>query len=144
MTTNVPIKQKSGIGFSHDATDVRDELSKFFSLEFVNRIDYAGLFNPLSPKIVRRIMEERILVMLKTKWQKKGITPEIHPKVVTFLAEKGYNKKWGARNLERTVDELISSPLAKFLTKKKEKDKITIQVEIKDNSIKFSIKKSFF
>jgi ATP-dependent Clp protease ATP-binding subunit ClpA len=144
MTSNVPIQQKSGIGFGAVGTEVRDELTKFFSPEFVNRIDFVGLFDPLSPQIVQRIVEERILIILKTKWQKKGIKLEISPEVVNLLAQTGYSKKWGARNLERTVDESISSPLAKFLNKLKDEKKITVIVNIKDGSIDFEIKETYF
>jgi len=137
MTSNVPIQQKLGIGFGAEGTEVRDELTKFFSPEFVNRIDFVGLFDQLSPEIVRRIVEERILTILKTKWRKKGIMLEISPEVVNLLAQKGFSKKWGARNLERTVDELISSPLAKFLVNFKEKERKTVLMNIKDGSIEF-------
>lgn len=144
MTSNVPLQQKSGIGFGAEGTEVRDELTKFFSPEFVNRIDFVGLFDQLSPEIVGRIIEERILTILVKKWQKKGIKLEINYDVVRFLAKKGYSNKWGARNLERTVDELISSPLAKFLTKRKEKGLTTVLVFIQDDSIEFKIKKTYF
>jgi ATP-dependent Clp protease ATP-binding subunit ClpC len=137
MTSNLPIKQKQGIGFGADETEVRDQLVKYFSAEFVNRIDFIGLFNPLSPETVKRILENRILATLKDKWQKKGIALEIQPEVVARLAEKGYSKKWGARNLERTVDEMISSPLAKFITKKKAGERIKVRVDIKDGSFEF-------
>ena len=144
MTSNVPIQQKAGIGFGSEGTEVRDELTKFFSSEFVNRIDFIGLFDQLSPEVVGRIIEERILTLLVTKWRKKGIVLDINYDVVRLLAKKGYSKKWGARNLERSVDELISSPLAKFLTGKEEKGQKTVLVFIQDGSIEFEIKESYF
>ena len=137
MTSNLPIKQRRGIGFGADETEVRDQLVKYFSPEFVNRIDFVGVFNPLSPETVKRILENRILAILKDKWQKKGIALEFRPDVVARLAEKGFSKKWGARNLERTVDEMVSSPLAKFMTRKKAGKRIKVKVEIKDGSFEF-------
>lgn len=144
MTSNIPVKPKPKIGFMEEQTDVRDEVAKFFPPEFVNRIDYIGLFNPLTIEIIRCILEEKELPLLEDKWQEKGVTLDIHPQVVTFMAEQGYSIKWGARNLYRAVEELLGSPLAKFITRKKVKGKITILVTIKDNSIKFSLKESFF
>lgn len=137
MTSNLPIKQQRGIGFGADEMEVRDQLVKYFSPELVNRIDFVGVFNPLSPETVKRILEDRILAILKEKWRKKGIALEIQPEVVERLAEKGYSRKWGARNLERTVDEMISSPLAKFMTKKKPGERIKVRVNIRDGSFEF-------
>jgi len=139
MTSNIPIEQKQDIGFGtlEAETEARDRLTKYFSPEFINRIDFVGLFNRLPIEIVHRIVEKRILTILKNTWRKKGIVLEITPEVALLLAEKGYSKKWGARNLERTVDELISSPLAKFLTKTKGKKRIKIRVDVKDDSFEF-------
>jgi ATP-dependent Clp protease ATP-binding subunit ClpC len=142
MTSNVTIQQKAGIGFGAEETEARDELAKFFSAEFVNRIDFVGLFDQLSAQTVQKILEERILTRLKTKWQKKGIELEIGYDVIKLLGQKGYSRKWGARNLERTVDELISSPLAKFLAQAKDKEKKTILVDVTNGAVEFEIKKS--
>jgi ATP-dependent Clp protease ATP-binding subunit ClpA len=144
MTSNVPIQPKAGIGFGTEETEVRDELTKFFSPEFVNRIDFVGLFGPLSPEVVQHILEERILTILVKKWRKKKVDLKVEHDVVKHLGRKGYSKKWGARNLERTVDESISSPLAKFLTNIEEKGLKTVRVSIKDGKIAFEHKKSYF
>lgn len=144
MTSNLPLQQKPGIGFVDKGAGVRDELTKFFSPEFVNRVDFVGLFDQLSSETVWRIVEERIIPVLEKKWKKKGINLEISPQAVSYVAEKGFSKKWGARNIERTVDKLISSPLAKFLQKEKDKTQKTILVFIKDGVIEFKIKKSYF
>jgi ATP-dependent Clp protease ATP-binding subunit ClpA len=144
MTSNVPVQIKAGIGFVTEETEVRDELTKFFSPEFVNRIDYAGLFDALTPEVVQHILEEKILPILLKKWRKKGVDLMVGHGVVKFLAKKGYSKKWGARNLERTVDESISSPLAKFLTNVEEKGLKTVHVSIMEGQIAFEHKKSYF
>jgi ATP-dependent Clp protease ATP-binding subunit ClpC len=144
MTSNVPIQQKSGIGFGAEETGVRDELTKFFSPEFVNRIDFVGLFEPLALEVVQRILEERVMIILVEKWRKKGVDLNIGLDVVKLLAQKGYSKKWGARNLERTVDELISSPLAKFMMNIEEEGLKTVLVSIVAGKIVFEHKKSYF
>ena len=123
---------------------MREEITKFFPPEFVNRLDYIGLFNPLTLDIIQCILEEKLLPLLEDKWSKKGITLEIHPAAVKFLAEAGFDIKWGARNLERILEEVISSPLAKFLAKKKAKGKMRVVIDVKKDSIDFKIKESFF
>jgi ATP-dependent Clp protease ATP-binding subunit ClpA len=144
MTSNVQVEQRKKIGFMLDETGVREELLKYFPAEFVNRIDFIGLFNPLSQEVVQRIISERIILVLMSKWKKRGIRLEINPEVVRHLAKKGYTRKWGARNLERTVDELISSPLARFLGESKVDKNATVRIESIDGSIEFAIKESYF
>ena len=74
---------------------------------------------------------------MKQRWKKKDIIIEVTSAAVLLLAEKGYSEKWGARNLERTIDELLSSPLTKFISKVNGKKKIKIRVEVKDGSFRF-------
>lgn len=145
MTSNILIEQKQDIGFhTHEAeTEARDQLTKYFAPEFLNRIDFIGVFNRLPTEIVQQIVEARIVPLLKEKWQKKGIELEVTPDAIMLLIEKGYSEKWGARNLERTVDELISSRLARFLSKTKGKKKIKIRVEVKDGVFEFKRKGLF-
>lgn len=137
MTGNIPIKKQQAIGFlgQDEVQDARNLLKDYFAPEFVNRIDLVGVFNSLPIKIVRQIVEERIVPPLEGKWQKKGIDLEVTPEAVTLLVGKGYSKQWGARHLERTVDELLSSRLARFLPEAKDKGQITIRVDVRDDSL---------
>jgi len=140
MTSNILIEQNQDIGFltQEIETEARDQLVKYFAPEFVNRIDFVGVFNRLSTEIVQRIVEERIVLLLKEKWQKKGIDLEVTPEAVMLLVKKGYSEKWGARNLERTVDELISTRLARFVPKAKSKKGIKIRVTVKEGSLQYN------
>jgi len=139
MTSNILIAQKQSIGFLNNEieTEARDQLTKNFAPEFLNRIDYIGIFNKLSKKTAQQIVESRIIPLLIERWKKRNIILEVTPAAVMLLVEKGYNKKWGARNLERTVDELISSHLTKFISSTNEKKRINIRVEEKDGSFRY-------
>ena len=139
MTSNIIIEQKQSIGFlTHEAeTEARDQLTKYFSQEFLNRIDFIGIFDKLPIEIAQQILETRIIPILKERWQKKDIILEITPKALMLLVERGYNEKWGARNLERTVDELISSHLTKLISATNKKKKFKICIEVKDGSFRF-------
>jgi ATP-dependent Clp protease ATP-binding subunit ClpC len=133
MTGNIPIEKQQAVGFleQEKKTDAHDLLARYFAPEFVNRIDFVGVFNKLPFKIVRQILEQRILVDLKEKWQMRGIDLRVTPEAVTLLMKRGYSEKWGARHLERTVDELLSSSLARFLGK----GQITIRVGVRDDCL---------
>jgi len=121
MTSNIPVNKQQSIGYGNKAetgTDVRQQLKGHFAPEFLNRIDFIGAFNNLSSEVAQRIVESKIIPLLKKRWKKKNILLEFSPEAVQLIAEKGCTEKWGARNLERTVNETINSPLAKFITGK--------------------------
>ena len=112
-------------------------LTKYFLPEFLNRIDFIGVFNNLSNETARQILETRIVPLLKERWERKNVLLEITPAALMLLVEKGYSKEWGPRNLERTVDEFISSHLIKLFSNANEKKKIKMRVEAKDGSFRY-------
>jgi ATP-dependent Clp protease ATP-binding subunit ClpC len=146
MTSNILVKKQQSIGYGNKAetgTDVREQLKGHFAPEFLNRIDFIGAFNNLSSVVAQLIVETKIIPLLKKRWKKKKILLEFSPEAVELIAEKGCTEKWGARNLERTVNETINSPLAKFITGKSDTT-IRILITVKDNDFEFKkIKKLF-
>jgi ATP-dependent Clp protease ATP-binding subunit ClpA len=139
MTSNILVKKKKSIGYGNLAeteTDVRQQLTGHFAPEFLNRIDFIGAFNHLSSEVAQQIVESKIIPLLKKRWKKKQILLEFTPEAVSLIAEKGCTEKWGARNLERTVNETINSPLAKFISGKSNTT-IRILVTEKKNGFEF-------
>jgi ATP-dependent Clp protease ATP-binding subunit ClpA len=64
---------------------------------------------------------------------------EFTPEAVHLIAEKGCTEKWGARNLERTVNEAINAPLAKILPADGEGAK-SVWVKEKNKAFEFEIR----
>lgn len=139
MTSNTILEQKQSLGFHslEEETGARDELTKYYPQEFLNRIDFIGVFNRLSNETAQKIIETRIVPLLKERWENKNIILEFSPNAVMLLAEKGYSEKWGARNLERTVDELISSNLTKFISNINLDKNVKIIIDVEDGSFLF-------
>jgi len=139
MTSNIPVEKDQSIGFLSDekSKQTRDKLTTYFPPEFLNRIDYICVFNKLSKKVAEDIVNNKIIPLIKDKWKEKNISFEISSEVLSFIVEKGFSEKWGARNLERTVDTLISSPLAKFLQDVKEKKNTKVKIFIENGTIQF-------
>jgi ATP-dependent Clp protease ATP-binding subunit ClpC len=140
MTSNISIERDHSIGFLSDETDqgVRDQLMKYFPAEFINRIDYIGVFNSISGETAEKIVSRSIIPQVKQKWQKKGIGLIFSNEAITLITQKGFSKKWGARNLERTVDELINTPLAKFMPEMNNNEIIKMEIGVKEGSLVFN------
>ncbi len=124
MTSNAGTKFKSnGIGFTKDSymvleNRVNDALKEIFRPEFLNRVDETIVFTKLEKKELRQILE----LMLKEVAQEiteKGMTLEVSDEVKEFLLKEGYDEKYGARPLRRTIQKYIEDEIAeKYLLKK--------------------------
>jgi ATP-dependent Clp protease ATP-binding subunit ClpC len=85
-----------------------------FKPELLNRFDGVIVFRPLGPEELRGIA--RILLAgLTRELAEKGVTIEITDEIVSFLAEKGFDPKFGARPMRRALQEHIEEPLARRL-----------------------------
>lgn len=150
MTSNVGaefIQKETSIGFvtSNDAQAsydkmkeiVLEQLTKQFRPEFLNRVDEKVVFRPLSKEDLASIVEIMINDMNK-RLEEKGISLKVTKKVKSFLVEKGYDPKLGARPLRRSIQEYVEDPLSEDVLKGKfgygskislkvEKDKITFK-----------------
>jgi ATP-dependent Clp protease ATP-binding subunit ClpA len=138
MTSNVMVKHTDSIGYhSHSSeVDVRQQLTRHFAPEFLNRIDFIGLFNSLSKETSLQIVENKIIPVLKKIWIEKDVRLRFTNEAKNGIAEKGCTEIWGARNLERTVDELINSPLTKFLPVLDEKE-LNVLVKYENDVFEF-------
>ncbi len=126
MTSNVGMKDvKAGgrIGFStNDATDdyenmkatVEETMKRLFNPEFLNRIDEYVIFKPLKREHMHRIIDLQIKRLLK-RLDARGMTLELAKNAKDFIAEKGFDEKFGARPLRRTIQRFVEDPLAEDL-----------------------------
>ncbi|MDP3734950.1 MAG: AAA family ATPase [bacterium] len=87
---------------------------RIFKPELLNRFDGVIVFRPLGPEELRGIA--RILLAgLARELTEKGVTLEITEEIVAFLAEKGFDPKFGARPMRRALQEHIEEPIARKL-----------------------------
>lgn len=125
MTSNVGARQVKdfgrGLGFetaSQKAQSseiekgvIEKELKKTFSPEFLNRIDDIIVFNSLEKKDIRKIVDIE-LVKLIHRIEELGYAIEISDKAKDFIAEKGFDSKYGARPLNRAIQKHIEDLIA--------------------------------
>lgn len=117
MTSNAGTTLKSsGIGFGaegHVALEnrVNTVLKEMFRPEFLNRVDETIVFHTLTRAEIRSIVD-LMLREVANSMQEKGIRLVFDDAVKDLLSEKGYDDKYGARPLRKTIQRLIEDPLA--------------------------------
>jgi ATP-dependent Clp protease ATP-binding subunit ClpA len=117
MTTNLGAQDadRNIIGFGKQDNDYEDkELKKFFAPEFRNRLDGIITFGKLSKETMIKVVG-KFLVELKTQVTDKNIKITISDEAIDYLVDKGFDKKMGARPLQRVIDKDIKRPLAKLM-----------------------------
>ena len=115
MTSNAGASEigKSQIGFGDNVqTDsvIDEQVAKIFTPEFRNRLDAVIHFAHLEKSDILNVVKKE-LSLLQNQLKEKNITLEYTDSCLEFLAEKGYSKEFGARNIARTVENYISANL---------------------------------
>lgn len=142
MTTNAGAKDlsKSAIGFGRETNDgASDEaIKQMFSPEFRNRLDSVINFNFLPPEVVAMVVEKFIL-QLELQLADRGVEITLEEPAKAWLAEKGYDRHYGARPLERVIQEKIKTPLADELLFGQLAKGGEVVVKLKDKELVFEI-----
>jgi len=138
LTTNLGAEEaeKNTIGFTEESDyEYEDtELKKFFAPEFRNRLDGVVTFASLSKEVMMKIVG-KFLVELKTQIKDKNIIIDITDEALDHLVDKGFDRKMGARPLQRVIDKDIKRPLSKELLFGKLKNGGKCKVDVKDKEI---------
>ncbi len=91
-------------------------LEAYFRPEFLNRLDAIVPFNSLTKDDMNKIIDIYLKKMAHVL-AKKNVKVEVSDEAKGYLAEKGYDKKFGARPLRRVVEQDLETPIAKLLMK---------------------------
>jgi ATP-dependent Clp protease ATP-binding subunit ClpC len=93
--------------------ELSDRVKASFAPEFVNRITKIVHFNPLSHETIRKVARKEIdRVLQRHGIRRRGLRVSIRPALERILIEKGFDAEYGARPMQRAVEELVVSPLA--------------------------------
>ena len=118
MTTNAGASDmaKEAIGFGRVEREGEDAeaIKKLFTPEFRNRLDAVIPFAGLSQEIVGRVVE-KFVMQLEAQLADRNVTIELSSAAKEWLAERGYDRLYGARPLGRVIQEHIKKPLAEEL-----------------------------
>ena len=141
MTSNVGATSldKNKIGFTGKKSneDNLNEINKMFSPEFRNRLDSIISFDFLSPNIMSSIVEKSISY-LEGQLSEKNISIQLSENAKKYLASKGYDKKYGARPLQRLIQKEIKECLAEEILFGKLKKGGLVKIDSKNEKIIFN------
>ncbi len=156
MTSNIGARQLqdfgTGVGFGTKSRNdniedsqkgvIETALKKAFAPEFLNRIDDIVVFNSLDKEDIIKIIDIE-LAKLFHRINELGYNVDITTKATNFIADKGFDQKFGARPLNRAIQKYIEDPLAEEIIQKNvnEGDNITIDLDVKNESIVIKQKK---
>ncbi|MBI3758290.1 MAG: ATP-dependent Clp protease ATP-binding subunit ClpA, partial [Deltaproteobacteria bacterium] len=115
MTTNAGAQELSRamIGFGSEITtgSPRAMIDRMFSPEFRNRLSAIIEFAPLPPAVIERVVD-KFLLELSERLEANKVTLEVSSAAKRWLAEKGYDTRFGARPLGRLIENEIARVLA--------------------------------
>ncbi len=140
MTTNAGASDlaKETIGFARETREGEDEeaIKRLFTPEFRNRLDAIIGFAGLTPEIVGRVVE-KFVMQLEAQLADRNVTIELSSAAKEWLAERGYERLYGARPLARVIQEHIKKPLAEELLFGKLAKGGAVKVGMKDGKLDF-------
>jgi ATP-dependent Clp protease ATP-binding subunit ClpC len=144
MTSNVgtkDIKKQAHIGFGESSggdehskmkEQVDESLKRLFNPEFLNRIDDTIVFRHLEKPDIKQIIQISLNKLLK-RVHEMGVDVELTDRSLDFLADKGFDKTYGARPLKRAMQKYVEDPIAEEILKGTVKDGTIVKVDVAAN-----------
>ena len=157
MTSNIGARQLKdfgqGVGFgtaakksqedAHQKGVIENALKKAFAPEFLNRIDDVIVFNALEREDIHKIIDIELAKLFK-RIKDIGYHLNLTDEAKDYIAEKGFDKQYGARPLKRAIQKYIEDALAEEIvnSKLKEGDSIYIDLDKKSEELTIKIEKA--
>ena len=157
MTSNIGARQLKdfggGVGFgtaskkeqadAHAKSVIESALKKSFAPEFLNRIDDVIVFNALEREDIHSIIDIELDKLLN-RISDLGYTLNLSEKAKDYIADKGFDKKYGARPLKRAIQKYIEDALAEEIVNSKltEGDTIAMDFDEAKDELTIKIKKA--
>ncbi len=142
MTTNAGAQDlaKAAIGFGREVRtgDDEDAIKRTFTPEFRNRLDATIAFANLTPEVVHRVVD-KFVMQLEAQLADRNVTIELSDAARDWLAERGYDRLYGARPLARVIQEHIKKPLAEELLFGKLAKGGAVKVTLEGDKLAFDI-----
>ncbi len=137
MTSNLGTKEPNVMGFHKDNSMKTDKaINAFFTPEFRNRLSTTVSFNPLSLDVLVEIVDREI-AKLNTLLAAKKVEVKVTKKAKAYLAQEGYDERYGARHIARVIDEQIKEALTDEILFGSLKNGGSVKVSLKKEKLMF-------
>ena len=146
---NIIAPKRLGFGFATDAKAdhefmkgrVMEEVKRLFKPEFLNRIDEIIVFHQLTKEHMKGIADIMLKGIEKRCKEQLGITLTVNEAAKELLIDKGYDEKYGARPLRRTIQSLLEDKMAEEILDGKIKKSAGVEAGCEDGRLVFTVKK---
>ena len=156
MTSNAGaenIVAPKSLGFASSSTDeqihddmknkVMDEVRRMFRPEFLNRIDDIIVFHMLKKEQIGQIVDIMMKTINDRIMEQMKLSVELDDDAKAYIVDKGYDAKYGARPLRRTIQNEIEDELAERILEGKIKAGNRVLVTVKDKKLDFVLKRGY-
>ncbi len=117
---------------------IQTALKETFKPEFLNRVDEVVIFSELTKEELRQIIDLMLNEVIDEGINKK-ITINVSDKIKDFILEKGYDPKYGARPLRRTIQKYVEDEISESYLKGLIKEGSTVNIDIEDEKTVLTI-----
>ena len=134
---------KDDLEMSHDRMqkDLKGDLKRMFNPEFLNRLSETVVFRPLDIDHIVNILDVQLL-QINEQLIQQGLTLDVTMDAKRWLAEKGYDKSFGARPLKRALQKHLEDILSDEMLKGRFKNGGVIEVSLQEDALVFTEKSS--
>ena len=123
-----------------DSSKFMTAVEKHFRPELFNRIDQIIPFEALNADTVRHVVEREMHAFkMREGIQFRKLDLRLPEDIFDFLAQKGYDKKYGARQLQRTLQEALIIPLSKALNLEDPDDQLIVEVKVEGDHLDIKV-----
>ena len=141
MTTNAGARELSsgGIGFQNSAETkgiAKGAIERTFTPEFLNRLDAQVAFKPLDNMVIKSVVG-KFVKELNLQLLEKNVSVRLSDDAVEWLAKRGFDNRYGARPMQRLIQESIKKPLAQEILFGELSDGGNVYIIIKDSELDF-------
>ena len=140
MTSNAGAREMAAtaIGFGEQSNEGKDQqaIEKLFSPEFRNRLDGIVHFRPLPPEAVERVVD-KFMKELIDQLAEKSVSISLTDDARRYLAEKGYDKTYGARPMARLIQSEVKQVLADEILFGQLQNGGTVEIDLGEDGLAF-------
>ncbi len=130
-------KEDDSKDYERMKSGVMEEVKRIFKPEFLNRIDETIVFRSLNKEDMKQIVTIQTKEFIARCKEQMDIDVSISSNVKTWIVDKAYDPKYGARPIRRKIQTSLEDPMAEDILEGKIKASDSVKAKIKNDTIVF-------